>query len=153
MARVNHMLGWIVIVGAESEAELAVRVEKGLAAFTGDYGIQKRVVAIPLMAMGIRQPESPLPLLSWSFYQDAQYTCFIAGDFYDKYESYEAERGNDPRLVEMLTKKFAESGTNSVAALNGCFSGFLFDSQSCTLTTFVDRLGVRVLYWSREKDH
>jgi asparagine synthetase B (glutamine-hydrolysing) len=145
------MLGWILIVGG-TEPEATTRLSRALEGFIGDYGTRKRIIAAHELAFGLRQPETPLPLLSWSFYQDSQHVCFIEGDFYDKYHVYEPKCGEDPYLAAILANRYAEDGARAIESLNGCFSGFLFECQSRTLTTFIDRLGVRVLYWTSEKD-
>jgi hypothetical protein len=152
MRRHNHLLGWIVVVGSGAEPELVRTVNAGLEGFVDDFGTNKSVVANKGVGFGLLIPRAPLPMRSWSFYQDRQSICFVEGDFYGDYYAYRPLRGEDPHLAEMLLQNYNREKSAAIAALNGCFSGFVFDKQSSTLSTFVDRLGARVLYWSFEKD-
>ena len=152
MIRRNHLIGWMLVVGESSERELTAKLDAGLQCFVGDYGTKKKIVASNHIAFGLWKPDTPLPMTSWSFYEDADYLCFVEGVFYEDYHGHEPIDGEDPKLAELLVRHYVNDKNDAIAALNGCFSGFLYDRQSSTLATFVDRLGVRVLYWSRDKD-
>ena len=104
------------------------------------------------IAFGVWKPEAPLPLTSWSFHEGDDYLCFVEGVFYEDYCGHEPLHGDDPKLADLLVQNYKSEKEFAIAALNGCFSGFLFHRQSSTLATFVDRLGVRALYWSCDQD-
>jgi Glutamine amidotransferase domain len=153
MIRRNHLIGWMLVVGETSACELAAKTEAGLQCFVGDYGKNQKIVACDHVAFGLWKPDTPLPMTSWSFYESADYLCFVEGVFYGDYHGHEPIGGEDPKVAELLVRQYVNDKNDAIAALNGCFSGFLFHRQSSTLATFVDKLGVRVLYWSWEKDN
>ncbi|MPZ76509.1 MAG: hypothetical protein GEU77_08285 [Deltaproteobacteria bacterium] len=152
MTRQNYLFGWILVIGKGAEQELTGMVTSGLEGFVGDFGTNKMVVAAKGIALGLLRPQTTALMRTWSFYQDAQSICFVEGDFYGDFHDYRPLCGEDPNLAKMLLQNYNDEKSEAIAALNGCFSGFLFDRQSSVLSTFVDRLGVRVLYWSFEKD-
>ncbi len=112
----------------------------------------KMIWASDGIAFGVWKPEAPLPLTSWSFHEGDDYLCFVEGVFYEDYCGHEPLHGDDPKLADLLVQNYKSEKELAIAALNGCFSGFLFHRQSSTLATFVDRLGVRALYWSCDQD-
>jgi asparagine synthetase B (glutamine-hydrolysing) len=147
----NHLVGWMVIVGMNDEHNMVDKVDSGLNAFIGDYGLTKIIKTSPEFGFGMWKPETPLPLTTWSFFQDQNNICFVEGVFYDDYFFHSPKQGEDEKLAKMLLLNFDGMKNKAIEGLNGSFSGFIFDCQSKKLITFVDRLGTKVLYWTYEK--
>lgn len=152
----NHLPGWLVIAGAgagaRSEEETKRKIAAGMDAFDGDYGLVREITTGRGLCFGFRKPRNPLPMTTWSLCAAGGKTCFIEGVFYDEYFSHRPVQGEDRELAELLLAQFSENGKGAIERLNGSFSGFIFDHASGRLITFVDRLGVHVLYWSQEGD-
>jgi asparagine synthetase B (glutamine-hydrolysing) len=147
----NHLIGWIVIVGKSDKDKIKITIDQGLNSFFGDYGLIKEIRTNDGFGFGLWKPDTPLPLTTWSFFNDKDNCCFIEGVLYDDFFSYQPKDGEDQQFAEIFLKKFRESKAKSIEQLNGCFCGFIFDYRTKKLITFVDRLGVRILYWSYEK--
>ena len=149
----NHLLGWLAIAGSDHGNEIKKNIDRGLNAFVGDYGLRKNIQASDRFGFGFREPETPLPLTTWSFSSDEEGICFVEGVFYDTYFSHQPVDGEDRRLAKILLKHFRAERTKAIEELSGSFSGFIFDRKEKRLITFVDRLATKVLYWSKETDH
>jgi asparagine synthetase B (glutamine-hydrolysing) len=147
----NHLVGWLAIAGSDRGNRIRKNIDRGLNAFVGDYGLRKIIQASDGFGFGFRQPETPLPLTTWSLFSDEQGICFVEGVFYDTYFSHQPIDGEDPQLATLLLKNFKAAGAAALEELSGSFSGFIFDRNKESLATFVDRLSTRVLYWTREK--
>ncbi len=146
----THLVGWMAILGRGNEHEMRARIELGLDSFVGDYGRRRIHHAQPGFGFGARLPAAPWPLTTWSLAQDDSGICFVEGVFYDRCFSLWPTDGEDPQLAHGLLASFRGAGTSAIGELSGSFSGFVFDRRAQALTTFVDRLGTRVLYWSTE---
>ena len=142
----------MVVVGKGNDHELAAKVDAGLNAFVGEFGTKKMLATTEGIGFGFRKPETPLPLMTWSFYQNADFICFIEGDFYDDYCSYRVLSGEDSQLAKILLRNFNRIKFQALEMVSGSFSGFIFDLRTRELSTFIDRLGVRILYWSYDNE-
>jgi asparagine synthetase B (glutamine-hydrolysing) len=149
----NHLLGWLAIATSDHRNDIGKNIDRGLNAFVGDYGSLKSIQTKGSFGFGIRQPDTPLPLTTWSFFSDEDGICFVEGVFYDRYFSHQPVDGEDQRLAKILLKHFRAEQTKAIEELSGSFSGFIFDRKEKRLITFVDRLSTRVLYWSHEDDN
>jgi len=148
----HHLVGWIAIAGNGNEHEIRTKIELGLNSFVGDYGLRQVRQAQGGVGFGVRLPEAPLSLTTWSLFQDEGAICFVEGVFYDKCFSHFPIDGEDPWLAKGLLASFRTAKTKAIAELSGSFSGFVFDRNEQALITFVDRMGTKVLYWSTEGD-
>ncbi len=151
--RRNHLPGWLAIAGdtgGRQEAETRSKVAAGLDAFDEDYGSVREITMVTGLCFGFRRPLEPLPMTTWSLCTAGGQTCFLEGVFYDDYLSHCPAPGEDRKLSALVLGQFRETGKRALELLNGSFSGFIFDHASARLITFVDRLGVHVLYWSQE---
>lgn len=148
----NHLIGWMVIVGVEGENNIKQKINLGLNSFVGDYGLIKKTKTTNGFGVGLLISDSPLPLTTWSLYEDEDIFCFIEGTFYDDYFSHRIAYGEDRKLAKLFINNFNAFKTKAIEKLNGSFSGFIYDYKNKKLITFIDRLGVRVLYWSYEKN-
>jgi asparagine synthetase B (glutamine-hydrolysing) len=127
-------------------------VELGVKSFVGDYGARHVCHSQRGFAFGLRLPETPLPVTTWSLFQDDGGICFVEGVFYDKCFSRWPTDGGDAQLAKDLLASFRTAEARAIAGLSGSFSGFVFDRHEQALMTFVDRMGTKVAYWSREGD-
>lgn len=150
MAPRRHLVGWIVVAGKSNENVIKSNINEGLESFVGDYGPFKEVRTATGFGFGLLKPDDALPLTTWSFFEDREKTCFIEGVFYEDYFSHQPVNCEDQELAKILLKEFGRRGKKAIEQLNGSFSGFIFDHAAGELITFIDRLGVHVLYWSYE---
>jgi asparagine synthetase B (glutamine-hydrolysing) len=148
----NHLVGWLAITASNHRNEIGNHIDRGLNAFVGDYGLLKSIQTKDGFGFGIRQPDTPLPLTTWSFFSDEDGICFVEGVFYDRYFSHDPIERQDRQLAKLVLKNFRDRQTKAIEELSGSFSGFVFEYKDKRLSTFVDRLGTRILYWSNEKD-
>jgi hypothetical protein len=144
------LVRWIAIVSEKHALERKIHL--GLNAFIGDYGSLKVVRTHDGFGFGFWQPEAHLPLTTWSVFSDEDGICFIEGVFYDKYFSHDPIEGQDRQPAKLVLKNFRDTKAKAIEELSGSFPGFVFDYKDKRLSTFADRLGTRVLYWSHEKD-
>jgi asparagine synthetase B (glutamine-hydrolysing) len=147
----NHLVGWLVIVGKGDENDIRNKIKLGLNSFVGDYGIKKVIKTNNNFGFGLLKPEIPLTLTTWSYFNDKDNVCFIEGVFYDEYFSHCPGDGEDQQLATLFMRKYKDLKAKAIEKLNGSFCGFIYDCNSKELITFVDRLGVKILYWSYEK--
>ncbi|MEW6587283.1 MAG: hypothetical protein AB1442_16950, partial [Nitrospirota bacterium] len=148
----RHLPGWIAILAEKDNATMREMIERGLQGFVGDYGETKDVMVHDGLGFGFLKPERPLPMTTWSFFSDPNYCCFVEGVFYDAYLSYQMTDGEDEALAEKILQRFKNSDYKAIEDLNGSFCGFIFDFKHRKLSTFIDRLGAKILYWSYEND-
>ncbi|MGB9730307.1 MAG: hypothetical protein ACPL1B_10665 [Thermoprotei archaeon] len=148
----NHLLGWIVISGKDDEKEIKNKIEIGLNSFIGDYGLIKIINVKNEFGFGLLKPEKPLPMTTWSFFDDEYKCCFIDGVFYDDYFSYRPKEHEDSNMAKILLDKFSVLRTKAIEALNGSFCGFIYDYKNKELITFVDRLGTKILFYSIDEN-
>jgi asparagine synthetase B (glutamine-hydrolysing) len=149
MAFAKHLAGWLAIAGIPSGRLGAEKLTAGLLAFRDDYGTKTTVVCRDDLGFGFVCPENPLPLSTWSLYQDPGALCFVEGVFYGNFGTHVPTSGEDRGFARVLLERFRELGEKSIAGLNGAFCGVVLDFQKRQLVTFVDRLGARVVYWSQ----
>lgn len=147
----NHLVGWLVIIGKENERTMQDKIIQGLNAFVGDFGLDKAITASAGFGFGLWKPRRPMPLTSWSFFSDEHSVCFIEGVFYDAYLSHQPLDGEDPFLAELFLNNYRTRAAEAIGECNGSFCGFIYDRRERELVTFVDRLGVKVLYWTSER--
>ncbi|MEM3035880.1 MAG: hypothetical protein QXS18_03645 [Thermoplasmata archaeon] len=148
----NHLIGWIVISGEADENIIRNKIEVALDSFVGDYGLIKIIKVKNGFGFGLLKPEKPLPLTTWSFFDDEYKCCFIEGVFYDDYFSYRPKEYEDSNLAKIFLDKFSVIKTKAVEALNGSFCGFIYDYKNRELVTFIDKLGTKILFYSIDKD-
>jgi hypothetical protein len=149
MSFTNHLVGWVAIAGSQPDRIVAEKITAGLRAFGDDFGTTKEIVFRNGCGFGFICPEIPVPLTTWSLYQDPECLCFVEGVFYSKYGTHVPASGEDRELARLVFRRFSEASAKSIAELNGAFCGVVLDFQKRQLITFVDRLGVRVLYWTQ----
>lgn len=150
---VNHLAGWMVIISNTASKGLREQLHSGIDSFIGDYSTERKIVATKHFGFGLLVPTSPLPLTTWSYFEDAEGCCFIDGVFYDNYFSYQPTDGDDPELAKRIFDKYRYMKSKAIEELNGSFRGFIFTFNDHQLTTFIDRLGTKILYWSQEGDN
>lgn len=143
----RHRVGWIVVWNQESHSmESRPPVRSGLSSFIGDYGEKDMVVAQGEVTLGIKTPIDYLPLTTWSLYEGGSSFCFVTGTFYGAYNGYSPKDGVDHDLAKMIFNTYRTCGEKTIAHLNGSFSGVIWDAEKQILVSFVDRLGVQVVY-------
>lgn len=148
----NHLTGWMVISGKGDNHNIGNKIETGLNSFVGDYGLIKTVKVKDGFGFGLLKPEKPLPMTTWSFFDDDEKCCFIEGVFYDDYFSYRPVDGEDQNMAKIFLDKFCAIKTKAIEALNGSFCGFVYDYKNKQLITFIDRLGTKILFYSLDED-
>src|SRR5262245_20843776 len=148
----NHGVGWIVIAGPHDQPELRQKVNKGLDGFVGDYGVRSFCCTMSGLGFGLRKPDAPLPMTTWSFTASDRGVCFLEGVLYDTYESHPVDAGEDSKLATLVLDAFLRHGAKAVSGLSGSFAGCVFEPDTGALHTFVDRCGTKPLYWSRHLD-
>ncbi len=149
--RRKHLVGWTVIVSSAGRQEIRKKVARSLDAFVGDYGSIKVTEGAEGFGFGLWKPEVALPMTTWSYSCDARHVGFIEGVFYDDYGSHRIVEGEDNGLARALAHAVKAEGEGAIARLSGSFAGFVFEPDTRTLHTFVDRLGTKALYWSWEE--
>jgi Glutamine amidotransferase domain/Asparagine synthase len=144
-----HLPGWTAILGSPADPATEGGIGRVLDGFVGDFGTIRRVCVREGLAFGVRLPENPLPMATWSFSTDPRYLCFVEGVFYDDYGSHRIVAGEDPGLAAAIVASMASGWQRVLGPLSGSFSGLVFDRETRTLATFVDRFGTRRLFWTR----
>src|SRR5689334_1049745 len=129
----NHMVGWIVLLGPPDPQELRQKVNKGLDGFVGDYGLIPFCFTRNRLGFGLRKPNTPLPMTTWSFTASDRGVCFLEGVLYDTYESHSVNAGEDPKLAALVLDAFLRQGAKAVSLLSGSFAGFVFEQDTGTL--------------------
>ena len=150
--RTAHLVGWTAVAGPGSGEVMTERASRVLDAFVGDYGRLRVIGARQDFAYGFWKPQAPLPMTTWSTHSDPRFICFLEGVFYDDYEGHRIVEGEDPGLARALVEAIQVEGESAAGRLNGSFAGFVYDAEARELSTFVDRLGTRMLYWTRSQD-
>lgn len=140
----------MAIKGNTPPQQLKDILRAGLNSFMGDYGTKKTITVKDQFAFGFIVPTSPLPLTTWSYFEDDEGCCFIDGVFYEKYFHHQPVDGEDAHLAKHIIDNFRRMNIKAIEELNGSFRGLIYDFRSTHLTTFIDRLGSKILYWSRE---
>ena len=148
----DHLPGWIIILAEKDNTTIREMIERGMQGFVGDYGEAQDVIVCNGLGFGFFKPAKPLPMTTWSFFSDQNHCCFVEGVFYDAYFSCQPTDGEDEALAEKILERFKNIHHGAIENLNGSFCGFIFDFKQKKLTTFVDRLGTKILYWSYESD-
>ncbi len=143
----NHLVGWLVI-SSKKNNKLKDKLRLGIDSFYGDYGKNHKIIILEQFGIGLRIPEQPLSLTTWSYFENTSNVCFIEGTFYENYKGYDIKQGDDPQFAKIFLKHFCTSHKKSLEYLNGSFSGFVLDKITGHITTFVDRLGVKTVYSS-----
>ena len=149
----TYMPGWLAIAGETDPSALQTHIHSGLDAFLGYYGTQKIIHTEKHFGLGFLRPDTVLPLTTWSFFADSDYIGFIEGIFYDAYDGYTPQNGEDAYLAERIVKKFTLEGFAAIEKINGSFSSCIYSKSCKKLMTFIDRLGAKVLYWAYTQNY
>jgi asparagine synthetase B (glutamine-hydrolysing) len=144
----NYLPRWLAIAGEIDPSALQTQIRLGLDVFLGYYGTQKIIHTDKHFGFGLLKPAIALPLTTWSFFADSDHIGFIEGIFYDSYDGYTPQNGEDTHLAERIVKKFTLEAFTAIEKVNGSFSGYIYNKNSKKFVTFIDRLGTKVLYWS-----
>lgn len=113
--RSRHLIGWLVISGAGGAEEVAAKVARGPSAFVGDFGSIRVTDIRDSFGFGFWNPETPLPLTTWSSFGDDRFVCFLEGVFYDDFGSYRIGEGEDADLARVLAESIAAEGDRAIA--------------------------------------
>ncbi|HEY5871059.1 MAG TPA: hypothetical protein VI542_36735, partial [Candidatus Tectomicrobia bacterium] len=149
----NPLPGWLAIAGETAPAVLQTQIRSGLDAFLGYYDTQKIIHTEEHFGLGFLKPDTVFPLTTWSFFADSDHVCFIEGVFYDAYDGYTPQNGEDTQLAERILKRFTLEALTAIEKINGSFSSCIYSKNSKKLMTFIDRLGVKVLYWTHRQNY
>ena len=130
-------------------ARLSERSESAgmVSAFVGPYGRPARAGRTDGFEWAAAHPGPEQILSTWSDYQDDRSVCGVEGEFYSEAWGYRPRIGSDPHLARIVSQNVLERGPEQLDQLNGMFSGFLYSPGDRRLWLFVDRGGVRLLFY------
>jgi asparagine synthetase B (glutamine-hydrolysing) len=140
--------GWIAICAEADTNALEEKINLCLDSLIDGYGSSIFIKVRENFGFGFLIPRKYLPMSTWSFSEYEDTICFIEGVFYNDYYNYKIKDGNDAKFSEQILRKFLEGGLKSIDEISGSFSGFIYNTKYRRLISFVDKLGVKVLYWS-----
>lgn len=116
-------------------------------AFAGPYGGRARAGRAEGFEWAATLPGPEQVLSTWSDYQDDSAVCVVEGEFFSEAWGYRPRIGLDPQLARIVSQNILKRGPERLDELNGMFSGFLFSRRDRRLWLFVDRGGVRFLFY------